>query len=262
MNLEDPVLFREKIVWLSFYSDTSLWPMLTDKYAVREYVETHCGKEILNDLYGVYQFPEEIDYDQLPDSFVLKTTNGCGNNFFVKDKKEIIKNTGKINNMLRKWIKYPYGELTGQVQYTKIKPRIIAEKFLRQSDYSNTSLIDFKFFCINGEPRYIQVISDRVPNSHQYKLMRYDLEWKAYPEYCAAKSTLGHYDRPETLNEMIRYAKQLSKIFPFVRVDLYEIDKKVVFGEMTFTPASSFFSELFEKHLGRLIKIDSPKISI
>jgi hypothetical protein len=85
--------------------------------------------------------------------------------------------------------------------------------------------------------------------------MRYDLDWKAHPEYCVAGKTLEYYERPETLNEMLQYAKQLSDPFPFVRVDFYEIDKKVLFGEMTFTPASDDFSISFQKHLGNLIDI-------
>lgn len=256
LNLKKPVLFEEKIIWLSFYSDTSLWPMLTDKYEVRKYVEAKCGKELLNELYGVYQYPDEIDYEGLPVSFVLKTTNGCGNNIFVKDKKNIeIKN---VNDLLSKWLKYPYAELTGQAHYAKIKPKIIAEKLLRQSLLSDSSIIDYKFYCIDGKPHYILVISDRIINSHQYKLMRYDLDWKAYPEYCAPERVVKYYERPETLNKMIQYARQLSEPFPFVRVDFYEIDQKVLFGEMTFTPASDDFSESFQKYLGDLIKIEIP----
>jgi hypothetical protein len=253
LNLKNPALFSEKIIWLSLYSDTSLWSVLTDKYTVRKYVEERCGKEILNDLYGVYQSPLGIDYESLPESFVLKTTNGCGNNIFVKNKKSIdIKET---NNLLDRWLKYPYGELTGQRHYAKINPRIIAEKYLEQTPFSDVSLIDYKFYCIDGNPVYIVVDSDRIVNSHQYKLMRYDLFWKAYPEYCSVKRSLKYYDRPDSLDQMIDYAKRLSEPFSFVRVDFYDINGNVIFGEMTFTPTGDDFSKSFQVDLGKLIKI-------
>jgi hypothetical protein len=251
-----PILFREKVVWLLLNSDTSLWIQLADKYAVRDYVEKICEEKLLNELYGVYQSTDEIDYDRLPNSFVLKTTNGCASNIFVKDKSKIDISLTKI--LLEKWLKYPYGELTGQMFYAKIKPQIIAERLLYPPSPSD-SLIDYKFYCINGEPYYILVISDRVVNSHKYKLMRYDLNWKDHPEYCAKGLELKLYDKPKSLDTMIEYAKRLSNPFPFVRVDFYEINNHgeatPIFGEMTFTPASDDFSEKFQKLLGDLIKL-------
>lgn len=253
LNLKRPHLFIEKTNWLSLYSDTSLWSQLADKYTVRKYVEEKCGKEILNELYGVYQSPHEINYDNLPKSFVLKTTNGCANNIFVKDKSTLnLKNT---NNLLHKWLKYPYGELTGQPHYAKIKPQIIAEKFLKQDGFSDTSLIDYKIYCINGNPLYISPLADRIENSHQYKMMLFDENWKPHSEFCSDRYPLQDFDRPESLNEMLKYAKILSQPFTFVRVDFYEIDKKPVFGEMTFTPDNLIFNKEFQVFFGDLINI-------
>jgi hypothetical protein len=164
----------------------------------------------------------------------------------------------ETNQLLRKWLKYPYGELTGQIFYTRIKPQIIAERLLETLP-SSDSLIDYKFFCINGKPYYVSVHSDRRINSHQYKVMRYDLNWKAHPEYCAKRCSLKLYDKPKSFDVMIEYAKRLSSPFPFVRVDFYEINNHgeatPIFGELTFTPASDDFSEEFQKLLGDLITL-------
>jgi hypothetical protein len=254
INLKNPILFSDKINWLSLHSDTSLWPELTDKYAVRRYVKEKCGEIILNECYGLYQSPSEIEYRDLPDSFVLKTTNSCANNIIVKDKSEI--DIDKINKRLRKWLKYPYGELTGQTHYAKIKPQIIAEKYLKQDPFSNASLIDYKFLCFFGKPVYILIMSDRIINSHLYKLGIYDVNWNSYPEFIVKNQMTKNYNKPKSFEEMLRNAKLLSSPFPFVRVDFYEINNKPVFGEMTFTPSPDGYTRAFQECLGDLIKIN------
>lgn len=130
-NLKKPQSFMEKILWLSLYSDTSMWSKLADKYRVREYVIDRCGEQYVNKIYGIYNSAIEIDYSLLPKSFVLKTTNSCATNIIVKDKN--ILNIKETNHKLNKWLKFPYGELTGQLHYTQIEPLIIAEKFMEQT---------------------------------------------------------------------------------------------------------------------------------
>ena len=134
-NLKKPQSFMEKILWLSLYSDTSMWSKLADKYRVREYVIDRCGEQYVNKIYGIYNSAIEIDYSLLPKSFVLKTTNSCATNIIVKDKN--ILNIKETNHKLNKWLKFPYGELTGQLHYTQIEPLIIAEKFM---EFLNMSL--------------------------------------------------------------------------------------------------------------------------
>lgn len=253
LNIKKPSSFPEKIIWLMLYSDISLWPRLADKYAVREYVKEKCGEECLNDLYGVYDSPEEINYEELPSSFVLKTTNGCATNILVKDKDAL--DIRLSNNKLKKWMKFPYGELTGQTHYWKIRPRIIAEKYLTPSD-GQISLVDYKFFCFEGKPEYVVVYSNREENSHRFEVMVYDMSWKEHPELVNPENRFSSLlPRPVSFERMMDIVRLLSGPFQFVRVDLYEIDGKPVFGEMTFTPSVSGISSEGLEKMSSLIRI-------
>jgi hypothetical protein len=254
INLKNPALFWDKVIWMSLYSDTSRWSVLADKYAVRKYVEEKCGKDILNKLYGLYEHPEDINYDDLPDSFVIKTTNGCANNILVQDKSLL--NIQATQKLLGKWLKFPHGALTGELHYCRIKPQIIIEKFLRQESSPHVSLIDYKFYSFGGVPKYINVLSDRKFNTHEIKRMMYDLEWNAHPEFFIKGVSLKPVDRPISLDKVIEYVKLLSQPFPFVRVDFYEVNGIPVFGEMTFTPGTDIgYTTEFQKHLGDLIQL-------
>ena len=234
-NLKKPQSFMEKILWLSLYSDTSMWSKLADKYRVREYVIDRCGEQYVNKIYGIYNSAIEIDYSLLPKSFVLKTTNSCATNIIVKDKN--ILNIKETNHKLNKWLKFPYGELTGQLHYTQIEPLIIAEKFMEQTKKSEQSLIDYKFFFFILFPKYVVIYSDREENTHNYSVMVYDMDWNAYPEFVNSRCPISDIiPRPSALEEMISIASRLSEPFPFVRVDLYLINGSPIFGEMTFTP--------------------------
>ncbi len=248
LNLKKPQLFMEKIIWLSLYSDTSMWGKLADKYTVREYVKNKCGEQYLNKIYAVYKTASDINYELLPDSFVLKTTNGCATNILVRDKAHL--NQKETNRKLNKWLKFPYGELTGQLHYTRTKPLIIAEEFLNQEVGNKQSLIDYKFFCFNGVPKYIVIYSDRKENTHNYSVMVYDMDWKAYPGFVNPRCPISDIiPRPVALDEMISIASRLSQPFPFVRVDLYLIKGHPIFGEMTFTPdvVSNITTELTDQ---------------
>ena len=259
INLKKPELFWDKIFYLSLYSDTSQWSVLADKFAVRDYVKKKCNKEILNEIYGVYTSPKDIPYCSLPDSFVLKTTNGCATNILVKQKS--ILDITKTNKLLSKWLKYPYAELTGQPHYARIEPRIIAEKFLEQ-DKKESSLIDYKIYCFNGVPTYINVLSNRKSNTHIFCKMMYDMKWNAHPEFFEKNIGLNYIDKPKSFDKMVEYAKILSVPFPYVRVDFYEIKEMPIFGEMTFTPGFSKigFTIEFQKVLGRLIEIPQKSV--
>lgn len=254
INLKDPKLFWDKIFWMSLYSDTTKWTVLADKYNVQEYVRSRYSETILNQIYGIYKKPEEINYDALPDSFVLKTTNGCTTNIIVKNKNVINKNV--INRKFNYWLKYPYGELSGQLHYSKIQPRILAEKLLIQDGDENKALIDYKFYCFNGSPLFCNVLSNRVFNTHRIDRMMYDLDWNPHPEYFQPGLSLGEIPRPNSFEEMLKITAKLSEGFPFVRIDLYEIDEKPIFGEFTFTPGTDMaFTLEFQKILGDLIHL-------
>lgn len=254
---KNPKSFYDKIFWLSCNSDTTEWSRLADKYLVREFIKEKIGEEYLPQLYGVYDSADEIDFDKLPNSFVIKTNNGCASNFLVRDKKNT--DLEKIRKELAYWLKFPYGELTGQRHYSRIKPRIIAEEFMYQKKNPKETLIDYKFYCFNGIPTYCNVISERVFNTHKIKKHMYDMNWKPIPDFFneKEKELLKEIEKPITFEKMKEIANVLAKGFKFVRVDLYEINGEIKFGEMTFMPGMDIgWNEKTQYELGSLIKID------
>lgn len=167
--------------WLKFRSDTSLWTELADKYKVREYIKNNGLEEILVKLYGKWDRVEDIDFEQLPNSFVLKSNNGCGTVLLVEDKTKL--DLQATRKLLKKWLKQKYGYTTAEPHYTTIKPCIIAEEYLKWDNPSiSSSLIDYKFHCIHGSPLYIQVMSDRQPG-HIYHWNIYNTFWQPYSGY-------------------------------------------------------------------------------
>lgn len=261
IDLENPKDFDEKINWLKLYSDTSLWSRCADKYGVREYVAEHGLSHVLNELYGVYDNADEIDFDSLPNSFVIKTTNGGGGKtvMIVKDKSEI--DVIKTRKTLNKWLKTPVCYLYGEYHYSMIKPRLIIEKYLQPLS-GEYSLMDIKIHCFNGEPYSVLCCSDRqFGNSVCYSV--YDLNWNLYPSYITEKHrTDTVFPKPVSFERMLEYSRVLSKGIPFVRVDWYEIDGNPVFGELTFTPSAGFdntYSDEFLIELGDQLILPPPQ---
>lgn len=258
IQLKDPVLFYDKIFWMSMHTDTSMWSQLADKYAVRQYVEQLCGERILTKLYGVYDHPDEIDFSTLPDQFVMKTTNGCASNVIVRDKASI--DEQEVKKQMDFWMKIRYGDITGQPHYSRIVPRIIAEELLIQDNDPSKVLTDYKFNCFNGMVHSCAAFSNRKQNTHQFSRMLYDMDWNPHPEWLVAdKVSLGESPRPACFDQMKDIAQRLSVGFPYVRVDLYSINDEPKFGEMTFTPGLAHHTTQFQKELGDLIKLDLAK---
>lgn len=263
-NLRSPQDLNEKILWLSLYSDTTKWSKLADKYAVRGYLKEKGLDDHLVKLYSKWNSPDEIDWNFLPESFVLKTNNGCGTVFIVKNKDEV--DESKIKKELKQWLDKPYGVETIETHYTRIKPCIIAEELLypeKQSSKSS-SMIDYKFWCINGEPLYCWCIYDR--NKDGKKCALNDLEWNAHPENIVSSPAFnceGNLQRPKNFDEMIEVARKLSEGFPVVRVDLYETTDGVYFGEMTFTAHGGnidYLTPEFKRQIGKRIDLsNTPK---
>lgn len=245
-----PRSFYDKVFWMSANCDTSSWTELADKLSVRQFVAEKCGKELLPNLYAVYSTADEVDFDALPGSFVVKTNNGCGTNYIVRSKDLVDFN--QIVDGLRSALSFPYGELTGQLHYSRIQPKIIAEELLFNAATPNAVLTDYKFYCFNGVPEYCYVVSDRVFNAkHSHKRMMYDVQWKPLPEAFKAQASLAYTDRPSCFDEMLSVAGRLSEGFAFVRVDLYCVDGLVKFSEMTFMPGMDpGFTEEFQARLG------------
>ncbi len=259
LNWDNPRDLNEKINWLKINSDTSEWTRLADKYKVREYVK-ECGLEhILVRLYARYDKIDEIDFDLLPNSFVIKMNNGCGDIIIVEDKSKMDKKA--VIQNLKKNIGRKYGYRLYEPHYFSIKPCIIIEELLKdESNEYSSSLVDYKIWCFDGKPYYISVMFNRDKNGVMNDTR--DLNWINHAE----KSIFTEYNldgkgmsrKPKCLKQMLDYAGILSRGFPEVRVDFYEVDGKVYFGEMTFTSSGGFndyFTQDFLDELGDMIDL-------
>ena len=254
LNLDNPQDFHQKLQWLKLYWQHPLVVKCADKYEVREYIKV-CGcEEILKELYGVYDRVDEIDWEKLPEKFVIKTTNGCGTNIFCENKSSL--NKQEVIRQLKKWLKTDFGLFYAETHYSKMKPRIICEKYL-QTDSGLPN--DYKFYCFHGVPKVILIIADRDTD---LKLFFLDSNWNKLdigdPSF-KAKFNVGEVPpQPECLKEMMKYAEILSAPFPFVRVDMYEYEGKPVFGELTFTPGGAvarYINETGLKLMGDMLKL-------
>lgn len=249
-NIREPKTFNEKLQWLKIYNRNPLWSKLADKYAVRDYVNERIGKDFLNDLLGVWDHPSEIDWSALPDSFVLKATHGSGTNILVKDKAVV--DQFKIQEQLTHWLAMDYSQCGREWVYREIPRRIIAERFL----YDATGGVpqDFKIFCFNGEPRYIQVDVDRFGD---HRRAYYDVAWQRQPYTILHEQYDGDINKPQYIETMLKAARALAQDIPFVRVDFYALPK-IVFGEMTFYPENGtgpFEPSEWDLRLGELLEL-------
>ena len=244
INWENPSDLSEKMQWLKFYTDTSKWTELADKYKVREWVKSKGLGHILNELYAVFKNEKEIDLSKLPNSFVLKLNNGCRDRLLIENKEQVnLRDIQKHFKKNRKNVSH-FARLA-EHYYLKIKPCvIIAEKLLIDNKSASDLLIDYKFFCFHGEPKYVETINGRLKKSQDTYIMQvFDMDWnyledvvKELPPKINTDNKNFFCPKPESFEEMKKICRILSADFPFVRVDLYEIDGKPVFGEMTFTP--------------------------
>ena len=260
MDWKNPTDINEKIQWLKFHSDTTLWTPFADKFLVRQHIKD-CGLEdMLVRLYGKWDHAEDIDWDTLPNQFVMKTNHGSGDALICRDKNALDKTywTEYFGKLLTK----QFGRIMGEPHYNKIKPCIIAEELLdnRQQQVASTSLVDYKIWTFRGTPAYIWACHNRTKEACEVGV--YDLNWKMHPEYSRSTS---HYllseqpiPRPASLDRMLKAASILSKDFPELRIDFYEVNGKPYFGEMTFTSAAglnSFYTQEFLNILGDLCHI-------
>ena len=261
MNWDNPQTLDEKIQWLKFNSDTSQWALLSDKYRVREYVR-QCGLEdLLVPLIAKWDKVRDIDWVKLPSAFIMKTNHGSADAMLCMDKTNINISAWKYHFILALYRKY--GINNCEFHYSKIKPCIIAEELLDATKQSiaSSSLIDYKVWCINGLPQCIWTYHDRTDK--QVQVMMYDTQWNACPDKCTnsphcniAKVLLP---KPKSLSKMLEAARILSNGFPVVRVDFYEVDNKLYFGEMTFTASGGFHtshSKEFQEEMGKLIDLN------
>ena len=264
-DFEHPRDINEKINWLKFYGDTSLWPVLADKFAVREYVR-ECGLgECLIPLIAKWDSADAIVWETLPQQFVMKCNNGSGDVVLCQDKDKLDKK--KTQNYFQKQLNKKYGMLTGETHYALIKPCIIAEELLVDSSQhsESISLIDYKIWCFNGTPAYIVCYSNRH-DKYYCEIGVYDANWNSHTEFLRYSS---HYKkekkpmaRPQCLEEMLAIASRLSKNIPQVRVDLYETNKKIYFGEMTLTSSGGYMAHFTQSFLNKLGQLTDLPIDI
>lgn len=237
LNLESPKSFNEKLQWLKIYNTKHFNPRYTDmadKIKVKDIVSSLIGSKYVIPTIGEWETFDDIDFDKLPSSFVLKTNHDSGGVVVVPDKGSLdLKKARERIEKSRRINFYWYGR---EPQYRDIKPKVFAEKYI--ADESGYELKDYKFFCFDGEPKLIQVDYGRFID---HKRNIYDINWNFVDVSIKFPNDPSHQiDRPKNLEEMIGIAKKLSQNIPFVRVDLYSIESVILFGELTFFHGSGF----------------------
>lgn len=260
VNWNNPILFTEKIQWLKLHDHGSNMTKFVDKISAKTYVRNILGEKYVIPTLGVWDHFEEINFDLLPDHFVLKTSNGSGSNGVVlcNDKNRLDKT--KARKLLENSLKCNTYKLLREYPYKNIQPKIFAEVLLKDNDdnIQCSDITDYKFFCFDGEVKYCQVIKGR--NSKE-SIEFFDSKWIRQPfiglNPMAIQSEI-ETKKPVFLDEMLFVARKLSKGFPFIRVDLYETKTAVYFGELTLYPASGFGMfrpNSYDQILGDLIKL-------
>ncbi|MBR3498023.1 MAG: hypothetical protein IKO05_03410 [Selenomonadaceae bacterium] len=257
LDLDNPKTYTEKINWLKLYDSTPLKARLADKFAVRDYVADKIGDDKLKPLLGAWDSFDEINFDELPDRFVLKCNHGSGMNIIVKDKNSL--DMQQAREKINAWLTVDYGAGFFELHYSPIKRKIIAEKYFEEK---NGSLRDYRVYCFNGEPIFVCVTEIWNHDEHKFNQVYYDLDWHdlgAMFEDAPLFET--PIPKPENLKELLSYAKILCTKFPCVRVDLFNLENTVLFGEMTFIPNAGFIpykrTWTYERDLeiGNLIKL-------
>lgn len=256
LNLKNPRTFSEKLQWLKLYNRQPEYTTMVDKYAVKEYVAGIIGEEYIMPTLGVWDRPEDINWETLPNQFVLKTTHGGGSTGVVicKDKDSFDKQ--KAIDKLNESLKMDIYHLFREWPYKNVPKRIIAEKFITPSP-NEDDLPDYKFFCFNGVPKYCQVIGGRNTTE---TIDFFDLNWNHQPFHEPRK--FPHADPqpqpPQHFELMIWLARKLAANKPFSRIDFYDVNGRVLFGEITFYPTSGmggFDPKEWDYKFGDLIKL-------
>ena len=257
LDLKNPQTFDEKIMWLKLntYYKNPLITQCVDKYAVREYVEKcGCG-EILNDLLAVYDSVDEIDWDDLPNAFAIKCNHGCGYNIVCDDKSKLDIEWAK--KQLKEWMDEDYYLNYAEVNYQFVPKKIVCERYLQSEDGLLPN--DYKIYCFGGEPKLALICYDRDDAKDRVQLVFVDLDFNELPYGAEGINDGSKVRKPKSFESMLEYSRKLSKGFPYVRMDFYDVDGKVYFGEMTFTPSGGithYYSEQGQKELGEMIVLD------
>lgn len=255
LDLKNPKTFNEKINWIKLNDHNPLYTMIADKYGNREYVASKIGEEYLIPLLGVWDQFTQIDFDKLPKQFVLKCNHDSGGIVVIKDKFNL--NIQKAKACIEKSLNSNFYYVAREWQYKNIDKKIIAEKYLEDS---HQELNDYKIYCFNGRPYCTMICKERSSGKPKYYF--YDNDWNFLPYDKTTKNASAKELDPVPVNfdQMLEIASKLSEDFYFARIDLYNVDGRIYFGEITLTPNSGFDRDLTieaEKDLGE--KLILPK---
>lgn len=252
LNLNNPQTFSEKLQWLKLYDRRDIYTTMVDKYEVKKYVSDIIGKEYIIPTLGIYDSYDDIDFEKLPNKFVMKCTHDSGSIVVCKDIKTF--DTAAARKILNRALKKNFYYLGREWPYKNVKPRIIIEKYME--DNETKELRDYKFFCFNGEVKFMFVATDRA--IHETKFNYYDLDFKLLPFTQHYPNDKRPIQKPINFDKMIALAEKLSKNIPHVRVDFYEINGKLYFGEFTFYHFAGFMPfepELWDKKIGDMLDL-------
>ena len=260
MNFENPTDFTQKQQWLNLYDRDPRKSLYTDKYEVRKHIKEMIGEDYLVPLISIdgkdcFTKVSEIDFDKLPNAFVIKCTHGSHMNVIVSDKSKLSnKDIKGIKKQLNKWLKTDYSFVSGlELQYHYIKPRMLIEQYI---EASNHDLPDYKFFCFSGELKFMWVDASRFT---EHRRTVYDLDFKKTPFQFDLIPEVEGFNKPIRFEEMKKLAIKLCEDFTFVRVDFYEANGKLYFSELTFSSHAGLMPPRpieYNKVLGEYIKID------
>jgi len=262
LDLQAPRTFNEKIQWLKLYGERNAdFHMIVDKLAVREYVTEKVGEEYLNQLIHVYDRGAEIDFNDLPESFVLRMNHGSGWNIICHSKDEL--DIERAVRKIRRWEASDYYDTSREWVYKNIEPKIILETYLKNDNRSfsieDLGLLDYKVWCFHGNPQFIQVDLGRYTH---HRRAFYDMNWKKQPFTTQNPNFPGEIPKPKKLDELVQVAKILAPDFPYSRIDFYIVQDQLIFGEITFFQGGgheTFIPTEYDLIIGEKIKLPGVK---
>lgn len=253
-NLKHPKTFNEKLQWLKLYDRKPEYTGMVDKYEAKRYVAERIGREYIIPTLGVWDSFDQIDFDSLPNQFVLKCTHDSGGLVICRDKTKLDVESArkKITNSLKR----NYFWQSREWAYKDVKPRIIAEQYLE--DAENKQLLDYKFYCFNGKPEFLY-LSKGLEDHATASISFFDFDFKEMPFHRSDfKQFSESPKKPEKFEKMVQLAEELSRDIPFLRVDLYQVNGKIYFSELTFVPCAGmmpFEPVSADNEIGKLLKL-------
>ena len=259
LNLKNPATFNEKLQWLKLHDRKPEYSLLVDKYEVKKVISERIGEKYIIPTIGVWDRVEDINFDELPEKFVMKCTHNSGGLVICKNKADL--DIEKVKGKLSKALKINYFYRSREWPYKNVKPRIIAEKFMKDSNQENDgSLNVYKIFCFGGKPYIIQTIqNDKTPEE---TIDYFDTDWNLLELRQNFPNSKHPLSKPQTLEEMLTLAEKLTKGHPFLRADFYDVDGEIYFSELTFysdAGMATFEPEEWDYKLGELIKLPDNK---